>query len=310
MRTVDQASLVSTTGQPVSVAIGFFDGVHVGHQRVIQECLRRANSEQGLSVVITFDQHPSTIVAPERVPSLIYPLRKKLRIVEELGVAVTLLYHFDQAFSQQPAETFVENLVRDISGLSCISIGSNFTFGHKRRGNLQLLEELGRKFGVAIQAAAPVLVDGLPVSSTRVRDSIRTGVFASTAQMLGRPYALVGKVTRGDRLGQRLGFPTANLETSGLVLPPDGVYAVSAIIAGSPRTGVLNIGVRPTLDEPVRKRQVEVHFLDFQGDLYDVDLEITIRSRLRDERRFATLDELKAQIAKDITATRMLVRSV
>lgn len=288
----------------VCLAIGFFDGVHLGHQQIIRQTIADAHQHEALALVITFDNHPNTVVAPDRVPQLIYSLSSKLRTIESLGPDAVLLVHFDKAFSQLSAEQFIRDLARDLVHVRSICVGANFTFGYKRAGNVELLNRLGAELNFVVHALASVSLDGETVSSTRIRESIRSGNLDAASQMLGRAYSLRGPVIRGDGLGQKLGFPTANLDTTGLVLPPKGVYAVQVQCDSARHHAVLNIGVRPTLQNPTPELRVEAHLLDFTGNLYDQVLEMTFIEKLREEMKFPDLQALRAQITRDISAAR------
>jgi len=287
----------------VCVGIGVFDGVHLGHQQVIRQTIADARRHEARAVVVTFDRHPNAVVAPSRVPPLIQSNAQKLRTLEALGVDVTWLIRFDEKFSRQPGELFVRRLHAELGHLLSVSVGSEFTFGHKRSGTVALLQQLGRDLQFDVHGLAAVALDGQVVSSTRIREAIRRGDFDAADQMLGRTYALDGPVVRGDQLGRKLGFPTANLDISGRILPPNGVYAVHAKAAGQSHRAVVNVGVRPTVTGKLMQR-VEAHLLDFDGDLYGQELEITFAQRLRDEQKFASLEDLKNQIASDIATAR------
>lgn len=286
------------------VAIGVFDGVHLGHQQVIRQAVADARQHEGLSVVVTFDVHPNTVVAPTRVPPLLQSLSQKLRAIAALEADATLLLHFDETLSRQPAEEFIRSLARDLHPLASLCVGAGFTFGHRRGGNVQLLETLGSELGFAVHGLASIALNGETVSSTRIREAVRDGDFDAAGQMLGRPYSLAGEVVRGDARGRELGFPTANLDVTGLRLPPHGVYAAHAGVAGRTHRAAVNIGVRPTLASPAPRVMVEVHLLDFTGDLYGQEMELTFVEKLRDEQRFGSLDELKQQIALDTARAR------
>jgi riboflavin kinase/FMN adenylyltransferase len=306
MNIIHAAHELRPGAQKVCAAIGVFDGVHLGHQQVIRQTLADAEQQEALAVVITFDCHPSAIVAPGHVPPLIYPLGKKLRTIEALGVDTTLLVHFDEAFSRQTGEVFVRALSAELGRIHSICVGSNFTFGHKRGGNVALLKKLGAELNFIVHGLAAVSLDGQPVSSTRIRDAIRGGRFDEAGQMLGRAYALAGPVVRGDQLGRQIGFPTANLDVTGLALPPTGVYAVHVQALGKSHRAVLNIGRRPTVKSAAPELRVEAHLLDFSDDLYGQDLEVAFVARLRNELNFPTLAALKEQIQRDISAARLL----
>ena len=294
------------SGRKVCLAIGVFDGVHLGHQQVIRRTVEDSGQHEGLSVIVTFDRHPSTVVAPARVPPLIQSLPQKLRAIEALGAEATWLIRFDEVFSRQTGEEFARKLARDFGRLHSVCVGSEFTFGHKRSGDIQLLHRLGQEMKFAVHGLAAVALDGRAVSSTRIREAIAQGRLDAASQMLGRAYSLAGLVVKGDQLGRKLGFPTANVESTGLALPPDGVYAAHARVRDQTLRSVVNIGVRPTVADAAPSRRVEAHLLDWDGDLYGQELELTFVEKLREERRFESLDALRAQIERDVTAARSL----
>lgn len=290
-------------GRRVCLAIGFFDGVHLGHQQIIRQAIADARQHDGIALVLTFDKHPNAIVAPDKTPPLIYSLPQKLRAVESLGIEHALLIPFDLPFSRQSGEEFIRALARDVGKIRSICVGANFVFGHKRGGNVALLKKLGGELQFQVHGLGAVSLDGQAVSSTRIRQAIRAGRLDDASQMLGRPYTISGTVVVGDRLGRGLGFPTANLDVAGLVLPPNGVYAAVTRHEGRLYRAALNIGVRPTVAAG-RQLRVESHLLDFDGDLYGQELEIEIGEKLRDEKKFASPEELRGQIARDVAAVR------
>jgi riboflavin kinase/FMN adenylyltransferase len=282
------------------MAIGFFDGVHLGHQQIIRQTTTDARQHEALPLIVTFDRHPNSVVAPDRAPALIYPLGQKLQVIESLGVDAVLLIHFDKEFSKRCGEEFVRTLAKEAGHIRSICVGANFLFGHKRSGNVELLRKLGIELGFNVHGLAAVALDGKAVSSTRIRQAISVGDLDAAGQMLGRGYSLVGRVVPGDKLGRQLGFPTANLEISGLVLPPGGVYTAQARTGGVFHRAVVNIGLRPTLQSAQPKIRVEAHLLDFADDLYGQDMELVFVEKLRDEKKFPTLEDLRNQIARDI----------
>lgn len=304
MKLIHTASELGATRRSLCLALGVFDGVHLGHQQILRQTLAQARQREGLALVLTFDCHPNTVVAPDHVPPLIYSLSQKLRVIDSLGTDVLLLIHFDRAFSDQTGEEFIRGLARDFGTINSICVGADFVFGHRRSGNVGLLDRLGAELHFAVHGLPAVSLDGQIVSSTRIRETIRAGDLDTAARMLGRTYALSGRVVAGDRLGRQLGFPTANLDVTGLVLPPNGVYTGRATIGKSSHRAVLNIGFRPTIAATAPRHQVEAHLLDFDGDLYSQELEIELGDRLRDERKFASTAELKAQIIRDIAQAR------
>ena len=307
MNVIHDAPVLDAKGRPVCLAIGVFDGVHLGHQQIIRQTIADARRQAGVALVVTFDRHPSQIVAPDRVPQFIYSRGQKLRAIELLGVDAVLEIPFDQEFSQKSGPQFIQQLKVDLGGIASICVGADFVFGCKRSGNVSVLKELGASLGFQVHGLAAVALDGLTVSSTRIREAIRLGQLDAASQMLGRPYALEGNVVQGDQLGRQFGFPTANVKVDGLVLPPQGVYAGAATVGGQVWPVALNIGVRPTLDLTKPALRVEAHLVGFEGDLYGQRLEVEIRRQLRGEKKFGSTEELKRQIALDVAAVSALV---
>jgi len=330
VKIIHTAKELGNGGRKVCLAIGVFDSVHLGHQQIIRQTINDARPHEAIALIVTFDQHPNAIVAPGKLPPLIYSLPQKLRTIESLGADALLILRFDKSFSEQTGEQFIRALARGLGNIQSICVGADFVFGHKRSGNIALLKTLGVELNFAVHGIAAVSLDDQPVSSTRIREAIRIGDFDSASQMLGRAYALAAKVIQGDKLGHQLGFPTANLDTTGLMLPPNGVYAAHAqrrtgvapvshpspvqaeqknrdrrdACPTTPYPAVLNIGHRPTVSQPTPQLRVEVHLLDFSGDLYGEEMEVTFVGKLRDETKFASLDELKIQIARDVDEAR------
>ena len=302
MKIIHAANELKSAGRKVCLAIGFFDGVHLGHQQIIRQTITDAHQHDAVALVLTFDRHPNTIVAPGHAPPLIYSLPQKLRAIESPGMDALLLVRFDEKFSRQSGEEFIRGLARDFDPIHSISVGADFVFGHKRSGNIASLKKLGAELGFLVHGLAAVSLDGHVVSSTRIRDAIRTGDLDAASQMLGRPYTISGRVVEGDHLGKQLGFPTANLDATGLALPPNGVYAGFANVNGKAYRVTLNIGFRPTVTSGTRQLRVEAHLLDFRGELYGEELEVAIGGKLREEKKFASVAELREQIARDIAA--------
>lgn len=304
MKVIRQARELETGGRKVCLAIGVFDGVHLGHQQVIRQTISDARQHEGIAVAITFDRHPNAVVAPERTPPLIYSLPQKVRAIESMGIDATLLIEFTPEFSHVSADDFIRGLAKEFSAIHSICVGSAFTFGYKRSGNVEVLRAFGRELHFNVHGLAALALDGETVSSTRIRKSILTGDLDAASQMLGRAYSIAGKILRGDRIGRTLGAPTANVDIAGLVLPPNGVYAVHAGVEGKSYRGVANLGIRPTLNNPVPQQRFEVHLLEFDGDLYGKEMEVTFAEKIRDEGKFGSLEELKQQIQRDIAEAR------
>lgn len=304
MNIIRDATELKPAGRNVCLAIGFFDGVHLGHQHIIRQTIADARRHEGIALAVTFDQHPFMVVSPNRVPPLIYSLPQKLRAIESLGTDAVLLIHFDKAFSEQSGEEFIRGLARDLGGIQSICVGSNFVFGRKRAGNVALLRKMGGELHFAVHGMAAVSLDGRIVSSTRIRETIQSGDLDGASQMLGRTYSASGTVVPGDMLGRKLGFPTANVDAAGLALPPCGVYTAEARVEGRSYRAVVNIGRRPTLNDAQRGIRVEAHLFDFSGDIYARELELAFADKLRDEQAFPSLDALKLQIGRDVAEAR------
>jgi riboflavin kinase/FMN adenylyltransferase len=304
MNVVHAAKDLEVKSQKVCLAIGVFDGVHLGHQQIIRQTIADARQQGRLALVVTFDRHPSQIVAPDRVPPFVYSPAQKLRTIKSLGVDALLEIPFDKEFSEKSGPQFIQELDSDLGGIASICVGADFVFGCKRSGNVSVLKELGDQLGFHVHGLAAVALDGQVVSSTRIREAIRQGQLDAASQMLGRPYAIEGRVMTGDQLGRRWGFPTANLEVSGLVLPPHGVYAGVAAVDNKIWRVALNIGLRPTVASVNPVLRVEAHLLDFQGDLHGQPLEIVIGRKLREETKFDSVEALVKQIREDVAMVR------
>ncbi|HOW67152.1 MAG TPA: bifunctional riboflavin kinase/FAD synthetase [Candidatus Paceibacterota bacterium] len=300
MKIISRAEDFNPLGRRVCLALGVFDGVHLGHQQVIHQTISDARQHDGYAVVVTFDRHPNTVVRPDKAPRMIYPLAKRLRVMAELGLDAALVLPFDHALSQVSAEEFMGRLCRAWGQVYSVSVGAGFCFGYRRLGNLNLLKNLGQTYHFIVHGLAPVSLDSKTISSTLIRESILAGHLDRADQLLGRPYTLGGRVVQGDQLGRRLGIPTANLDVRDLVHPPKGVYAVQTAFRDRLYLAVLNIGDRPTIQHSDSVLRVEAHLLDFSGDLYGQELEVEFLARIRDEKRFASLDALQAQIQQDI----------
>lgn len=290
-------------GKPLHLALGVFDGVHIGHQAVIERAVKAAEKHGGLAGLLTFDPHPIRVIAPAKAPaSLLATLDHKAEIVGELGINLFIPLHFDEAFARIAAPVFIENLTAAAAILT-IAVGEDWRFGHNRGGDVLFLRNEAEKRGFQLEAVPPVMFDGDRISSTRIRQAIHDGNLEEAARMLGRPYSVSGVVEHGRQLGRTLGFPTANIATHDAQLPPDGVWAVR--VAGEDkvfREGVANLGVRPTVDGG--KRLLEVHLFGFSGDLYQQTLEVRFEKHLRPEMKFSSLEDLKSRISQDVVDAR------
>lgn len=290
----------------VVLTLGNFDGVHLGHQAILGAAVARARASGGQAVALTFEPHPLAVLVPERAPPVIQSLHDRLALLCRIGIDVTVLQRFTREFAALPPEAFVTDFLWRHLELTDVVVGYNVNFGRDRAGSGETLRVLGERHGFAVDVIGPVSLGGEQVSSTNLREVLRLGDMARARRLLGRPYTMRGRVVVGDRRGRTLGFPTANLHLrSRLLLPPDGVYAVAATVDGGPRAGVLNIGVRPTFGG--RRRTVEVHLLDFAGDLYRRWLEVRVIERLRGEAAFADVEALRAAITADVARARQVL---
>lgn len=299
------AELESLRG-PLFLAIGVFDGVHLGHQAVISAATSHADAAEGTPVVMTFDPHPLKVLRPQHAPHLLTATQHKIALIRNLGVEHLLVINFDKKFAATLPEKFVEELVVHSRPLREICVGHEWSFGKDRRGNLDLLEKLGPRFDFSVVGVPPVLITGEVVSSTAIRQAVENGDFAKAAEMLGRDYTILGTVTHGDNLGKKIGFPTANLSAHSEQFPPNGVYLAEAWINGVLYHGVINLGYRPTVSSGQSERVLEIYLLDFDRDIYGEDVEVRFVRHLRPERKFESLESLAQQIELDVRRAREL----
>jgi riboflavin kinase/FMN adenylyltransferase len=298
--------LAHLTG-PLFLAIGVFDGVHRGHQAVISTSAEHAKSANGTPVVVTFDPHPMKVLRPREAPHLLTATQHKIRLIRQLGVQHLLVIKFDKAFAATAPEDFVQQLVMRSKPLREICVGHEWSFGKGRRGNLALLRKLGAQFDFEVVGIPAVtLGNGEPVSSTAIRHAVEAGDLAKAAEMLGHQYTILGTVVRGERLGKKIGFPTANLSAHSEQFPPNGVYFAQATLDGVIYPGVVNLGHRPTVSSGKSERVLEIHLLDFDHEIYGKDVEVRFVRYLRPEQKFENLDALARQIEFDVQQARQL----
>ncbi|MGI9087237.1 MAG: bifunctional riboflavin kinase/FAD synthetase [Chthoniobacterales bacterium] len=291
---------------PLFLAIGVFDGVHLGHQAVISTSARSAQEAGGTPVVVTFDPHPTKVLRPNEAPHLLTATQHKIALIRDLGVGHLLIVHFDRAFAATAPEVFVRQLVEHARPLRQICVGHEWSFGKDRAGNLGLLKKLGAENDFEVVGIKPVTINETVVSSTAIRAAVEEGDFARAAEMLGREYTILGTVKEGARLGRTLGFPTANLSAHSEQFPPNGVYAADAKLDGASFRGVANLGFRPTVAQVEPERLLELHLFGLDREIYGEDLEVRFLRYLRAEKKFASVDGLRAQIARDAEAARQV----
>ncbi len=287
------------------VGLGNFDGVHVGHRRILSGVVDEARLRGGTAIALTFHPHPLTVLRPEQPVPLILGLREKVRRLEEVGIDCLVLQPFSPRFARLNPETFVREFLVKGLGVAKIFVGQNFTFGRNREGTSKVLAELGDRFEFDVNVVAPVAIEKREVSSTLVRSLVRSGRMRDAASLLGANYALTGRVLTGFRRGRKIGFPTANLRPRGSLLLPNGVYAVHVLADGRSVKGVANVGINPTFGN--EQKTVEAHLFDFSADLYGKIISIHFVERLRDERKFDKVEDLIGQISRDAEDARRIL---
>ncbi|MCI0621628.1 MAG: bifunctional riboflavin kinase/FAD synthetase [Acidobacteria bacterium] len=289
-----------------SVTIGNFDGLHLGHRRILEDLVKTATASGTCSVVMTFSPHPLQILNPGKAPKLIVPTEEKIAHIESLGVDYLLVVKFDEALSRLSGEAFIREILAGSLRVRYVFVGHNFVFGYQRSGNVALLEAMGREYGYTVCVIPPVEVRGSRVSSTWIRELIRSGRISRANRLLGRYYSLHGRVVSGQGLGKTVLFPTLNLAADNEILPGNGVYATVAVFDGQSYPAVTNVGTRPTVAGT--SLSVETHLLDHQVQAAPATLELQFLHRLRDEQKFPSVDELKKQIARDVERARRFFR--
>jgi riboflavin kinase/FMN adenylyltransferase len=306
MKVLNDIAELYTIPGPTHLAIGVFDGVHLGHQAVIGRALQSAKLTGGSTVVVTFHPHPVRVLRPEKAPRLLTSTQHKIQLIRSLGVDALLILRFTLEFSKTPPERFIEDLAKGSNQLRQICVGREWSFGANRSGSVHLLEELSPKLGFELGSVNPVLVGEQVVSSTLVRSAIECGALEFSASLLGRKFTILGTVSEGKQLGRRLGFPTANLRAHNEQFPPNGVYAAKAWLQGKEYGGVVNIGVRPTIEHEAGERLLELHLFNFNQEIYGQDVEVAFLQHLRPEQKFSGIEELQAQIKRDAESARRI----
>jgi riboflavin kinase/FMN adenylyltransferase len=302
MRIVRGLPSVPPERRPSAVALGVFDGVHVGHRAILGAAVAHARATGASALVCTFEPHPLEVLQPDRAPQAITTLDERLELIADCGVDGTVVLTFTRELAAVEPEAFVKDVLVDRLAARQVVVGFNHRFGRGARGDAALLRDLGGRLGFSVDVIEPLSVDGVPVSSTAIRAALGRGELASAERMLGRPYTLPGKVVAGAGRGRTLGFPTANVAPDRPVLLAPGVYACGTEVGGQAHRAVVNVGVRPTFGEDALA--VEAYLLDFAGDLYGQTIRLTFMSRIREERRFPNVDALRAQIADDVDTAR------
>jgi riboflavin kinase/FMN adenylyltransferase len=283
-----------------AVTVGNFDGLHLGHQKILRAVQEHARAAEQRAAVVTFDPHPVRVLRPDRAPRMIQTLAQRLAGFEQMGLDAALVLRFDQALSQVSPEEFIKRILARGLHAGSILVGANFRFGHRGAGDVRLLSEFGKRHGFRVEIVPPVEIGGRIVSSTAIREAVERGDVAAAASLLGREFSLTGEIRRGAGRGRMILFPTLNMAPEQELLPRLGVYATECVLRGKVYSSVTNVGTRPTFNGA--GITVESHLFGFSEDLTNGPMEVRIHTRVRDERKFSGVDALRAQIARDIEA--------
>ena len=305
MRILEGLDALQHAAYPAPVlALGNFDGVHLGHQAIFRQVVTQATALGGTSMVFTFDPHPAQVLAPEKAPALLTTFAQKMRLLADLGVAVGLRIPFTEAFAQQQPLEFIHDVLCRSIGVQALVVGYDFRFGHRRAGTVDLLQEHAASCGYTVTVVPAITTDDMVVSSSNIRQLLFQGEVAAAARLLGRFYAIEGVVVEGFRRGSTIGFPTANVDSTNAIIPQPGVYAVRVEWTGQSYTGVANVGYNPTFGNDALS--VEAHVFDFSEDVYGHTISVAFVEKIRDERKFGSVEELTAQIACDAERARTI----
>ena len=287
------------------MAIGNFDGVHVGHQKLFRRAEKLASQNNGTPIAFTFEPHPLKIIAPEKVPPLLTQFRKKMELIESFGIDLVICADFTRKFADQQPREFSKNILYEKIGVKQVVVGFDYAFGRGREGTIPYLKKMGEEFGFKVQVVEPFKVQGQTVSSSHVRDLLESGQVELAREFLGRDYSIVGPVIAGYKTGQAIGFPTANIDTSKVQIPGTGVYAVRVMHENSSYDAVANVGFNPTFNRD--RLSVEVHIFNFNEVIYSREIEVQFVARIRNEIAFKSAGDLVVQISQDIEKTKKIL---
>jgi riboflavin kinase/FMN adenylyltransferase len=285
--------------RPTVLTLGVFDGLHLGHQRIMETVVERAHNLNAVPTAITFDPHPRAVLTPDNAPPLLQTLDQRLGALEVLGIEQTIIVRFSKQFAATDAEEFLRGVVVERLKAKEVYLGKGFAFGKGRAGNIGLLREMSRELGFFADEVEEVQLRGQRISSSQIRRLLSEGKVNLARRMLDRPYGVEGRVVHGQQRGRTIGFPTANLMTDNRVVPRAGVYVTATLIEGAWRRSITNIGVRPTFEAEAQPT-IETYVLDWDGDLYGDVIRVRFLHRVRDEQRFNGIEELKTQIGRDL----------
>jgi riboflavin kinase/FMN adenylyltransferase len=299
----DNANILRST----VLTLGVFDGLHLGHQQIMKTVVERAKAIDAVPTAITFDPHPRAVLHPDNAPPLLQTLDQRLAAFEFLGIKQSIVIPFTREFASHDAEEFLSHIVKQRLDAKEVYLGRGFAFGKDRGGNIELLRRMGAELGFHADEVPEVQLRGMRISSSRIREYLAIGKVNLARRMLGRPYGIEGQIVYGAQRGRTIGFPTANLKPQNRVIPKFGVYATATLIGGEWRRSITNVGIRPTFENEAEP-SIETFVLDFDGDLYGDVLRVRFLHRIRDERKFNGIDELKAQIEKDLNRAKAFFR--
>lgn len=283
-----------------AASIGIFDGVHRAHQKVLKKLVKEAAKQNTKSLVVTFYPHPRQVLNPGSKIPLLISLEHRLKLIDDMGVDFLLVVKFTKSLSHMKADDFIERVLMHKLDIKALVVGKNFLFGFKKEGDFLLLKRMSKKYGFRLYGIKPVKMKASYISSTRIRKEIEEGNLKNASLMMGRPVTVLGSVIKGRSVGRRIGFPTANINPHHEAIPPSGVYAVDVMVQKKLFKGVLNIGTRPTFGKD-KESAIELHILNFKKDIYGKDVEIIFKRKIRDEKKFPSIEALRRQIEKDIS---------
>ena len=304
----DWSARFGMESRPSVVAIGNFDGIHLGHQKILKEVVQKARNKGSLAAAVTFDPHPLCVLRPADAPALISTLDQRIAMMDALGLDAILVLNFDLELSRLSPEEFVQKILVDGLHVCAVLVGDNFRFGHRQAGDTRLLAELGRRLSFVVETIAPVKFRGQVISSSGIRQAIREGRLGLAARWLGRPFSLTGIVRTGTGQGRQVVVPTLNLETTQELLPHTGVYATETCVDSTVYRSATNVGYRPTFDG--KRLTIESHLFDFSREVTAGPIEVRFCARLRDEQKFPSIDALRAQVDRDLLRTQKFFRRV
>ena len=305
IRSLEEWSARFPAGKRTALSVGNFDGLHLGHQKILRMVLERARSAGQIASAITFDPHPMKLLRPEQAPKMIQTFSQRMEGIENIGLDAVLVLRFDRELSLLSPEEFIQRILVDRLLVAAILVGAYFCFGHRGAGDVRLLSEFGNEHGYEVETVAPVEIGGAVVSSTAIRNAISNGNVADAIPLMARPFSLAGEIRPGAGRGRAILFPTLNLSTEQELLPKLGVYATESVVGGRVYRSVTNIGTRPTFNG--QGVTVESHLFEFAEQISSGAMEVRLLARIRDEKKFSGADELRAQIARDIAVARELV---